>query len=115
MSTKEIEVNGTGFRLILTDQIISQVNNLKSLYSANYDDPESFEQVGAETSSIINEIADAVEPRPSDNDLNELIEEIMKVVDDKAAQIEKELKTKVSSARKKDSSKKASKKPKTKK
>jgi len=115
MSTKEIEVNGTGFRLILTDQIISQVNNLKSLYSANYDDPESFEQVGAETSSIINEIADAVEPRPSDNDLHELIEEIMKVVDDKAAQIEKELKTKVSSARKKDSSKKASKKPKTKK
>ncbi len=115
MSTKEFEVNGTGFRVILTDQIISQVNNLKSLYSANYDDPESFEQVGAETSSIINEIADAVEPRPSDNDLHELIEEIMKVVDDKAAQIEKELKTKVSSARKKDSSKKASKKPKTKK
>ncbi len=115
MSTKEIEVNGNGFRIILTDQIISQVNNLKSLYSANYDDPESFEQVGAETSSIINEIADAVEPRPSDNDLHELIEEIMKVVDDKAAQIEKELKTKVSSARKKDSSKKASKKPKTKK
>ncbi len=115
MSTKEIEVNGTGFRVILTDQIVNQVNNLKSLYSANYDDPESFEQVGAETSSIINEIADAVEPRPSDNDLHELIEEIMKVVDDKAAAIQKELKTKVTSSRKKNSSKKESKKPKTKK
>ncbi len=115
MSTKEFEVNGTGFRVILTDQIISQVNDLKSLYSANYDDPESFEQVGAETSSIINEIADAVEPRPSDNDLHELIEEIMKVVDDKAAAIEKEMKTKEPSSSKKGSSKKGTKKLKIKK
>lgn len=112
MSTKEFEVNGTGFRVILTDQIINQVNDLKSLYSANYDDPESFEQVGAETSSIINEIADAVEPRPSDNDLHELIEEIIKVVDDKAAEIEKEMKTKEPSSRKKGSSKKGTKKTK---
>ncbi len=112
MSTKEFEVNGTGFRVILTDQIISQVNNLKSLYSANYDDPESFEQVGAETSSIINDIADSVEPRPSDNDLHELIEEIIKVVDDKAAEIEKEMKTKEPSSRKKDTSKKGTKKTK---
>ncbi len=115
MSTKEFEVNGTGFRVILTDQIISQVNDLKSLYSANYDDPESFEQVGAETSSIINDIADAVEPRPSDNDLHELIEEIMKVVDDKAAAIEKEMKTKEPSSSKKGSSKKGTKKLKIKK
>ncbi len=115
MSTKEFEVNGTGFRVILTDQIINQVNDLKSLYSANYDDPESFEQVGAETSSIINDIADAVEPRPSDNDLHELIEEIIKVVDDKAAEIEKEMKTKEPSSRKKGTSKKATKKSKTKK
>ena len=115
MSTKEFEVNGTDFRVILTDQIISQVNNLKSLYSANYDDPESFEQVGAETSSIINEIADAVEPRPSDNDLHELIEEIMKVVDDKAAAIEKEMKTKEPSSTKKRSHKTRIKKSKTKK
>ena len=110
MSTKEFEVNGTGFRVILTDQIINQVNDLKSLYSANYDDPESFEQVGAETSSIINDIADSVEPRPSDNDLHELIEEIIKVVDDKAAEIEKEMKTKEPSSRKKGSSKKGTKK-----
>ena len=112
MSTKEFEVNGTGFRVILTDQIINQVNDLKSLYSANYDDPESFEQVGAETSSIINDIADSVEPRPSDNDLHELIEEIIKVVDDKAAEIEKEMKTKEPSSRKKESSKKGTKKTK---
>ena len=30
MITKEIEINGIEFRLTLTDQVINQVNNLKS-------------------------------------------------------------------------------------
>ena len=94
MSTKEIEVNGTDFRVILTDQVINQVNNLKSLYNAAYEDPESFEQVSAEISSTINDIADLVEPRASDSELDGLIQEIIKVVDDKAAIIEKELRGK---------------------
>ena len=94
MSTKEIEVNGTGFRVTLTDQVINQVNSLKSLYNAAYEDPESFEEVSAEISSTINEIADSVEPRASDGDLDGLIQEIIKVVDNKAAEIEKELNTK---------------------
>jgi len=91
MSTKEIEVNGTDFRVTLTDQIINQVNSLKSLYNAAYEDPESFEEVSAEISSTINDIADAVEPRASDSDLDGLIQEIIKVVDSKAAEIEQEL------------------------
>ena len=91
MSTKEIEVNGTDFRVTITDQIINQVNSLKSLYNAAYEDPESFEQVSAEISSTINDIADSVEPRASDSDLDGLIQEIIKVVDNKAAEIEKEL------------------------
>ncbi len=115
MSTKEIEVNGNGFRIILTDQIINQVNSLKSLYGAAYEDPESFEQVSSEISSTINEIADAIEPRASDNDLDGLIQEIIKVVDDKTAQIEKEMKIKEPSSRKKGSSKKGKKKLKPKK
>jgi len=114
MSTKEIEVNGNGFKIILTDQIVNQVNSLKSLYSAAYEDPESFEQVSSEISSTINDIADAIEPRASDNDLDGLIQEIIKVVDDKTAQIEKEMKIKEPSSRKKGASKKRSKKPKTK-
>lgn len=115
MSAKEIEVNGTDFRVVLTDQIINQVNNLKSLYNAAYEDPESFEQVSAEISSTINEIADAVEPRASDSDLDGLIQEIIKVVDNKAAEIEKEMHIKDSSSGKKNSSKKGNKKSKTKK
>ena len=94
MITKEIVVNGTKFRLTITDQIASQVNNLKSLYNTAYEDPESFDQVSAEISSTINEIANSVEPRASDSDLDGLIQEIIKVVDDKAAEVEKELQDK---------------------
>ncbi|MCI4433588.1 MAG: hypothetical protein JHC41_08350 [Nitrosopumilus sp.] len=91
MITKTIKVNGTEFRLTLTDQVINQVNNLKNLYNAAYEDPESFEEVSAEISSTINEIATAVEPEASDGDLDGLIQEIIKVVDNKAAEMEKEL------------------------
>lgn len=115
MSAKEIEVNGTDFRIVLTDQIINQVNSLKSLYSTAYEDPESFEQVSAEISSTINDIADAVEPRASDSDLDGLIQEIIKVVDDKAAEMEKEMQAKEPSAGKKSISKSGSKKSKSKK
>jgi len=105
MITKLIEVNGTDFRLTLTDQIINQVNSLKSLYNAAYEDPESFEEVSSEISNTINDIASAVEPEASDSDLDGLIQEIIKVVDDKAAEIEKELNVKEPSAEKKSQSK----------
>lgn len=91
MITKEIEVNGTTFRLTLTDQVINQVNNLKSLYAAAYEDPESFEQVSSEISSTINDIATAVDPPASDSDLDGVIQEIIKVVENKAAEVEQEL------------------------
>ena len=115
MSAKEIEVNGTDFRIVLTDHIVNQVNSLKSLYSAAYEDPESFEQVSAEISNTINDIANAVEPRASDSELDGLIQEIIKVVDNKAAEIEKEMQVKEPSPGKKSSLKKASKKSKNKK
>jgi hypothetical protein len=90
MITKEIEIDGEKFRLVLTDQILNQVNNLKSLYNATYDDPESFEQVSAEISSIIQEISNAVEPKPSDSHLDNLIQQVIKIVDDKKEQIDKQ-------------------------
>ena len=106
MSTKIIEVNGTEFRLTLTDQVISHVNNLKNLYNAAYEDPESFEEVSAEISSTINEIATAVEPEASDGDLDGLIQEIIKVVDSKAAEMKQELEGKPDKTAKKPKSKK---------
>ena len=87
MITKEIEVNGTVFRLTLTDPIISQVKNLKSLYNTAYEDPESFEQLSTEISNVIQEISTAIEPKADDTHLDSLIQEIIKTVDDKTAEI----------------------------
>ena len=87
MITKEIQVNGTVFRLTLTDPIIGQVKNLKSLYNTAYEDPESFEQLSTEISSVIQEISTAIEPKPDDTYLDSLIQEIIKTVDDKTAEI----------------------------
>ncbi len=96
MISKLINVNGTSFRLTLTDQVVNQVNNLKSLYSAAYEDPESFDQVSAEISSTINDIASAVEPKASDSDLDGLIQEIIKAVETKKNAEEQEMKEKSS-------------------
>ncbi len=106
MSSKEIEVNGTSFRLTFTDQIANQVNNLKSLYATAYEDPESFEDVSAEISSTINQIAESVEPSATDSDLDGLIQEIIKVVENKEAEVEKELKQKSEKPKKLKKSKK---------
>jgi hypothetical protein len=107
MITKEIEMDGEKFQLVLTDQIIHQVNNLKSLYNTAYDDPESFEQVSAEISSIIQEISNAVEPKPSDSHLDNLIQQVIKIVDDKKEEADKQLKEKpVTKKNKKTKSKK---------
>ena len=105
MSSKEFEVNGTDYKVVLTDQIIGHVNNLKNLYNVAYEDPESFEDVSAEISSTINEIASNVEPQAEDSDLDGLIQEIIKAVDNKAAEIVKELEGK-EKPRKKSKSKK---------
>ena len=84
MIIKEIDISGEKFRLMLTEQIINQVHNLKTLYSAAYDDPESFEHVSAEISSIIQEISNTVEPKPDSNHLDDLIQQVIKTFDDKA-------------------------------
>ncbi|HXG73572.1 MAG TPA: hypothetical protein VNK44_01955 [Candidatus Nitrosotenuis sp.] len=100
MITKEISVNGTEYRLTLTDQLINQVNNLKTLYNAAYEDPESFEQVSSEISSAINDIAAQAEPPVADDDLDGFIQEIIKAVDQKAEEIKEELQGKPSKSKK---------------
>ena len=94
MSSKEFDVNGTDYRIVLTEQVIGHVNNLKNLYNAAYEDPESFESVSSEISNTINEIASTVEPEAEDSDLDGIIQEIIKAVDNKAEEIKKELEEK---------------------
>ena len=105
MSSKEFDVNGTDYRIVLTEQVISHVNNLKNLYNAAYEDPESFDDVSAEISSTINEIASVVEPSVEDSDLDGLIQEVIQAVDNKAAEIGKELEEKEQPKRKSRSKK----------
>ena len=94
MSSKQVEVNGTEYRIFLTEQVIGHVNNLKNLYNAAYEDPESFEDVSAEISNTINEIAGTVDPQADDSDLDGLIQKIIEAVDNKKEEIEKELEAK---------------------
>ncbi|KEQ57101.1 hypothetical protein AAA799B03_00359 [Marine Group I thaumarchaeote SCGC AAA799-B03] len=105
MSSKEFDVNGTDYRIVITDQVVGHVNNLKNLYNSTYEDPESFEDVSAEISNTINEIAATVEPEVEDSDLDGLIQEVIKAVDSKAEEIEKELEGKESSGKKSKSKK----------
>ena len=94
MLTHEIQVNETKYSIVITDQIVNQVNNLKSLYNAAYEDPESFEQISAQISSAIQEIASSVTPTTNDNHLDGLIQEIIKIVDNQARETEKQSKGK---------------------
>jgi len=89
MITKEIQVGGVTFRLNLTDPIITQVKHLKSLYNTAYEDPESFDQISTEISSTIQDISTAIEPKADDTHLDSLIQEIIKTVDEKTAEINK--------------------------
>ena len=110
MITKEININGEEFRVTLTDQIIGQVNNLKVLYNTTYEDPESFEQVSAEISSIIQEISNSVDPKPDDGHLDNLIQQVIKIVDDKVEEKDMQLKDKSPPKKKKKNKKIKSKK-----
>ena len=94
MSSKEFDVNGTDYKIVITEQVIAHVNNLKDLYNAAYEDPESFEDVSSEISDTIKEIASTVEPDAEDSDLDGIIQEIIKTVDAKADEIKKELEAK---------------------
>ncbi len=88
MISQEITLNGKKYRLILTDQLLSDVRRLKALYNAAYEDPESFEEVSSAISDAINQIASAVEPVVSDSDLDALIQAVMKAVDEKSKETE---------------------------
>ena len=94
MITKDIEVNGAEYKLTLTDQVLNQVDNLKSLYATAAEDPEIFEQVSSEISSTINQIAGSVTPEVSDSYLDGLIQEVFKAVEDKKSEVEKQIKDK---------------------
>jgi len=101
MITKNITVDGAEYKITLTDQVLNQVDNLKTLYATAAEDPESFEQVSSEISAAINNIAESVSPEISDGHLDGLIQEVFKAVNDKKSEVDKQLKGKDSKISKK--------------
>ncbi len=91
VSSREFSINGTDYRIMLTDQVVEHVNTLRNLYGAAYEDPESFEDLSAEISETIHEIASGVEPPVDDSDLDGMIQEVIRAVDSKAEARENEL------------------------
>ena len=85
--SKQVVVNGTKFKLTLTEPVIDQVKTLKGLYATAYEDPDAFEDASSEISLLVREIALAVEPDASDGDLDGLMQEIIRVVDSKDAEV----------------------------
>ena len=71
---------------------------LKNMVS---DDPENFEQVSSQISSVINDIATAVQPEVSDSYLDGVIQEVFKAVEDKKTELDKQIKEKDSKVSKK--------------
>lgn len=88
--TKQFNVNGNDYKIVLADQIIAHVNLLKDLYNTTSEDPESFEQVSVDISTAISEIATAIDPPAADGDLDGIVQEIIKLVDSRAAAVEQE-------------------------
>lgn len=91
MIVKEVEVNGSLYKFTLTGQVLSQVDRLKNLYSQAYDDPEAFEQISSDIAGTISNIAAAIEPPASDNDLDGVIQEIITTVDNRKAEMNKQV------------------------
>ena len=94
MITKDILVDGSEYKLTLTDQVLNQVDNLKALYATAAEDPESVEQVSSEISAAINNISESVSTEISDGHLDGLIQEVFKAVEDKKSEVEKQIKDK---------------------
>lgn len=91
MIVKEVDINGSSYKFTLTDQILGHVNRLKELYNLAYDDPEGFEQISSEIAGTVSEIAVSIEPPASDNDLDGVIQEIIRTVDNRKAEMDKQL------------------------
>lgn len=91
MIVKEVSVNGNAYKFTLTDQIIGQVDRLKMLYASAYEDPEGFEEISSEIADVISDISGAVEPRASDSDMDGVVQEMIRTLDNRKAELEKQL------------------------
>ena len=90
MIVNEVSVNGSVYKFALTNQLMAQVESLKELYSSVYEDPEGFEEISSRISEVVSEIADSIEPQASSDDLDGVVQMIIKTADNLKAGAERQ-------------------------
>ncbi len=84
MITQTVKVNGRNYTIMLSDHTNMLATRLKKLYSASFDDVESFDQISSTISSTINELKrHSVNPEPRDEDLDGVIQALLKLFEKK--------------------------------
>ncbi len=84
MVTQRVNVNGRGYTITLSEQTNMLVTRLKKLYSASFGDVESFDQISLAISSTINELRKhSISPEPRDEDLDGVIQALLKLFEKK--------------------------------
>jgi len=82
--TQTVKVNGRNYTITLTDQTTMLATRLRKLYSASFGDVESFDQISSAISSTINDLKrHSVNPEPRDEDLDGVIQALLKLFEKK--------------------------------
>lgn len=90
MIVNEVSVNGSVYKFALTSQLLSQVEFLKELYASAYEDPEGFEEISSRISEVVSDIAGLIEPEAPSDDLDGVVQMIIKTADNLKAGSEKQ-------------------------
>ena len=90
MIVNEVSVNGSVYKFALTNELIAHVESLNQLYASAYEDPEAFEEVSSKISEVVSEIADLIEPQASSDDLDGVVQMIIKAVSNLKAGADKQ-------------------------
>ncbi|MGH9909971.1 MAG: hypothetical protein ACRD32_04965 [Nitrososphaerales archaeon] len=86
MVTQTVSVNGRKYTITLSEQTTMLVTRLKGLYNASYGDVESFGEISGAISNTINELRKhSVNPDPREDDLDGVIQALLKLFEKKDA------------------------------
>ncbi len=86
MVTQTVSVNGRNYTITLSEQTTMLAMRLKGLYNASYGDVESFGEISGAISNTINELRKhSVNPDPREDDLDGVIQALLKLFEKKDA------------------------------
>lgn len=84
MIRQTVKVNGRNYNIMLSEQTNMLATRLRKLYSASFGDVESFDQISSAISNTINELKrHSVNPEPRDEDLDGVIQALLKLFEKK--------------------------------